>query len=115
MTDASGIFTNTDVADLDEARARNRDSLFLTARMKLIACGETYEVRVRNLSEGGLMAEIARPLDVDMRVEVEIRGIGRVPGRVAWYAESRAGVALDRPIDPKQARKPVAARGAVRR
>ncbi|HEU0067469.1 MAG TPA: hypothetical protein VFQ57_09550, partial [Sphingomonas sp.] len=53
--------------DGDRARAeasdgasprRARDSLFLMARMK-VGGGDWSEVRVRNLSEGGLMAEYA--------------------------------------------------------
>lgn len=114
MTDASGLFLDPEVSDLGETRARNRDSLLLMAQLTLVDGGDVHDVRIRNLSAGGLMAEIARPLDVDTKVEVAIRGIGRVVGRVAWYAESRAGVAFEHPIDPKRARKPVAARAAQR-
>ena len=34
---------------------RNRDSLFLLARVRLGAAGQWTDVRVRNLSAGGLM------------------------------------------------------------
>jgi hypothetical protein len=71
--------------------------------------GEQTErtVRVRNLSAGGLMIETERPMAVGTVLILGLRGIGEVTGRVAWYAEGRAGVALDAPIDPKRARKPV--------
>lgn len=92
-------------------RVRRRDSLFLSARLRLSGA-EPVEVRVRNLSEGGLMAEGAPPAAIGTAVVVELRNIGRVPGKVAWYAENRAGIAFDMAIDPQQARKPVAVRAA---
>lgn len=86
---------------------RNRDSLFLLSRVRIDESAEWTEVRVRNLSAGGLMAEIAQPLPIDTPLELELRGIGRVSGRVAWQAEGRTGVAFDAEIDPMKARKPV--------
>lgn len=86
---------------------RGRDSLFLMANLRVKGIGETLSVRVRNLSPGGLMAELPDPVVPDCAVEVEVRGIGWVPGRVAWQTEGRAGIAFDREIDPRRARKPV--------
>ncbi|MEI9850698.1 MAG: hypothetical protein WDN24_07385 [Sphingomonas sp.] len=40
-------------------------------------------------------------------VEVEVRGVGWISGRIAWVAEGRVGVAFDHEIDPMLARKPV--------
>ena len=88
-------------------RARNRDSLFLTATLRLDGETDAREVRIRNLSAGGLMAELGRPAAVGTAVTLTLRGIGEVTGRVAWFTEGRAGIALDQPIDPKRARKPV--------
>lgn len=65
------------------------------------------QVRVRNLSSGGLMAEYAKPVAIGDRVMVKLRGVGDVEGRIAWTAEGRVGVAFDAEIDPKLARKPV--------
>jgi hypothetical protein len=86
---------------------RNRDSLFLLARARLGDAPEWAEVRVRNLSAGGLMAEIGCALAIDTPVELDLRGIGKVTGRVAWQAEGRTGIAFDAQIDPMKARKPV--------
>ena len=94
-------------------RDGRRDSMFLAARMT-VGGSRPIDIRVRNLSEGGLMAEGAPPMAIGTPVVVELRAIGAVAGRVAWYAEERAGVAFDAPIDPKRARKPVGARDAVR-
>jgi hypothetical protein len=96
-------------AGIDAAgqESRARDSLFLMARMRTPLLTEALPVRIRNLSAGGLMAEFPTPLDRDTPVEVDVRGIGWIPGRIAWYAEGRAGVAFLAPIDPQRARKPV--------
>jgi hypothetical protein len=40
-------------------------------------------------------------------VEVEVRGVGWVSGRIAWATDGRVGIAFDTPIDPLLARKPV--------
>lgn len=91
----------------DGKRARKRDSMFLSAQLRISAEQAVSEVRIRNLSAGGLMAEIGRVVPIGTPVEMEIRGIGAITGRVAWCAERRIGIALDEPIDPRQARVPV--------
>lgn len=93
--------------DGDHQRAEQRDSLLLVAPFRIMGTERTYDVRVRNLSERGLMIESPHPIEVGTAVAMEVRGIGAVQGKIAWYAEGRAGVALDHTIDPKQARKPV--------
>ena len=96
----------------DGGEARARDSLFLMARLRSPALPETYAVRIRNLSAGGLMAEFETPLDRDTPVEIEVRGLGWVAGRVAWFTQGRTGIAFVTPVDPQRARKPVGARRA---
>jgi len=93
----------------DSARSRNeaRDSLFLMADFRVAGSSDITQVRVRNLSAGGLMAEFATGLELGLQVEFDVRGIGWVPGKVAWSAAGRVGIAFDRPIDPMLARKPV--------
>ena len=95
--------------DLASQRNGSRDSLLLGAQLRT-ANGVDVQVRVRNLSSGGLMAEYAQPITQGTPVEVDVRGVGCVPGRIAWTAEGRIGIAFDREIDPMAARKPVAAR-----
>ncbi len=84
-----------------------RDSLLMIARFSYADGAGVYEVRVRNLSEGGLMIEFDRPLAVDTPVTIDLRGIGEVTGRVAWCTQGRLGIALDETIDPMKARKSV--------
>lgn len=114
MTDATASFP-IDAADVDvdadpaSKRARRRDSLFLSGRLR-IGKGEAIDIRIRNLSEGGLMAEGAPPLAIGAAVTVELRNLGAISGKIAWYVDDRAGVAFDVAIDPAKARKPVAVR-----
>lgn len=114
MTDAPSAFL-PDASDsglVAGNRGRRRDSLFLSAKLRVNG-GEPVEVRVRNLSEGGLMAEGAPPAAIGSAVIVELRNLGAVPGKVAWYTECRAGISFDAAIDPQRARKPVATRAKV--
>lgn len=94
-----------DEAMLD--RQEIRDSLFLAASLRVGLAMDARQVRVRNLSAGGLMAEVASPIPPNTPVEIDVRGIGPVNGRIAWNAAGRVGIAFDSPIDPRAARKPV--------
>ncbi len=99
----------TVVNDARSTRQRTRDSLFLVASLRLGTETKWREVRVRNLSEGGLMVELDKIAEVGTPVSLDLRGIGEVDGKVAWCTEGRIGIALDTLIDPKKARKPVGA------
>jgi PilZ domain len=82
-------------------RGKNRDSLLVKAVLRFPNTKEEGEVRVRNISSGGLMAEAPLRSPRGEPVEVKLRNIGWVSGKVAWIAESRFGIAFDYPIDPK--------------
>ncbi|WP_347302845.1 PilZ domain-containing protein [Croceibacterium sp. TMG7-5b_MA50] len=92
-----------------DTRQVQRDSLFLLARLRVEEGGtETeYQVRVRNLSAGGMMAEA--PVDVvrGMAISVELRNIGWIRGTVAWRQANRFGIAFTHEIDPSVVRVPV--------
>ena len=105
--DAGGVFETTGADAVDEARTRRRDSLFLRATLSIAGVPGEHEVRVRNLSAGGLMAELDRVAEPGTAVTLEMRGLGRMTGQIAWCTRGRIGIALDRPIDPRLARKPV--------
>lgn len=98
---------SVDESDAVAQRQAPRDSLLLTAGFRLKGSDRVEQVRIRNLSAGGLMAEVGDEIDRDAAVEVDVRGIGWIAGRVAWQAMGRIGVAFDKEIDPKKARKPV--------
>jgi hypothetical protein len=93
--------------DFTGQRTGSRDSLLLTAQFRVTGDDKVAQVRVRNLSSGGLMAEYAGLLQGGTPVEIEVRGVGWVKGRIAWATDGRVGVAFDIEIDPMLARKPV--------
>ncbi|RYD51617.1 MAG: PilZ domain-containing protein [Sphingomonadales bacterium] len=92
--------------DFTGQRAGARDSLMLTANFR-VAGRADEQVRVRNLSSGGMMAEYTAPIARGTTVQVEVRGVGWVNGQIAWATDGRVGVAFDTDIDPMLARKPV--------
>lgn len=96
-------------ADPAVSRSDSRDSLLLSAGFRVVGYKGESQVRVRNLSAGGLMAELGGEIDTGTEVEIDVRGVGWVRGRVAWVAAGRIGVAFDEQIDPMAARKPVVA------
>lgn len=91
----------------DAGKRTRRDSLFLMATLTIGEAGTASDVRIRNLSEGGLMADVEQGVRVGTRVSLDVRGVGIVKGAVAWCAEGRIGIAFDAKIDPARARKPV--------
>lgn len=105
-----------DIVGGDGAAGRNdsRDSLFLAAKLT-VGTLPPEQVRVRNLSAGGMMAEYPAAIEANTRVRIELRGIGEIGGRIAWATDGRIGIAFDTPINPLNARKPVATRSAKTR
>ena len=87
-----------------ETRSVSRDSLFLLANIRVEQNVDQHRVRVRNLSDGGMMGEGAMPVARGNRVEVELRNIGFVMGSVAWVQDQRFGVAFDEEVDSQRAR-----------
>lgn len=100
-------FTGLAADDPAAQRTGARDSLLLTAQIRVPGSSNATQVRVRNLSHGGLMAEYTGAIVGGSPIEVDVRGVGWVPGRVAWVTDGRIGIAFDTEIDPMSARKPV--------
>lgn len=94
-------------------RAAQRDSLFLHAAIRRLDSAEdAITVRVRNLSPGGMMAELGTPFMPGERVTVDLRGVGTIEATVRWREAGRIGIAFDSDIEPQRARKTVAQRAA---
>ena len=90
-----------------ETRSVARDSLFLLADIRIEQGDEAHRVRVRNLSDGGMMGEGNLRVQRGHRVTVELRSVGTVAGTVAWVQDNRFGVAFDEEIDSQKARRPL--------
>lgn len=95
-----------------ETRSVSRDSLFLLANVRVEQQQEQQRVRVRNLSDGGMMGEGPIKINRGNRVEVELRAVGKVKGTVAWVQDQRFGIAFDDEIDSQAARAPSANSGS---
>lgn len=102
-------------SDVDEGEATprraRRDSLLLQATIVKSGGAGPVSLRVRNLSEGGLMADLVSGFAMEEAVSIDLRGVGIVAGRVAWATQRRIGVTFDSVIDPQAARLPVGGKG----
>jgi len=65
---------------------------------KLISDGGERLMRVRNLTAGGLMAEIAEPPAVGEQVSVELSS-QKIPSSVIWTREGLVGIKFDQSVD----------------
>ncbi len=92
-------------ASTGHRRAAARDSLFLLATLSHAGDAASITARVRNLSAEGMMVETTEAFARGDRIEIELRGIGSLTGKVAWREDGRLGVAFDSRIDPMKARK----------
>jgi hypothetical protein len=106
MESREPLSVDEEVASL--SRSTDRDSLFMQA--SLLAPGQPTPlvVRVRNLSAGGMLAEApTRGIAQGMSIEIELKNVGFVPGRVVWIGEGKFGIAFDHPVDPQAVRRQV--------
>lgn len=92
-----------------ETRSVARDSLFLLADIRVEQSVDTHRVRVRNLSDGGMMGEGPLRVQRGNRLAIALRNIGEIGGTVAWVQDNRFGVAFDEEIDSQKARRPLQA------
>lgn len=65
----------------------------------LIVDGERELCLVRNISAGGVMVHVYRPIEVGTKLSVEIKNDDALPGEVVWSRDSNIGVKFDEPID----------------
>lgn len=95
-----------------ETRSVSRDSLFLLATIRVEDEAEGHRVRVRKLSDGGMMAEGDVHVQGGHRLDIELRNVGTVGGSVASVQDKRFGIAFDREIDSQRARQPASSNDA---
>jgi hypothetical protein len=87
-----------------EQRASRRDRILLLARLRVHGDEDIHAIRIRDLSADGLRAQCTGLVIANRRVEIEIRNLGWVEGRVAWHNEEYIGVRFAKPIDPEKTR-----------
>jgi len=89
------------------SRGADRDSLFMQASLTIPGHADPVVVRVRNLSAGGMLAESTARVTQGQAIEIELRNVGVVPGRIVWVGEGKFGVAFDRQVNPQAVRRQV--------
>lgn len=97
-----------------ETRTVSRNSLFLLADIRVEQSEQTHKVRVRNLSDGGMMGEGDIRVKRGNRLQIELRHIDPVQGSVAWVQDNRFGIAFDEEIDAERVRRPSAPPPSIR-
>ncbi|RIX27075.1 PilZ domain-containing protein [Sphingomonas edaphi] len=82
------------------AERRDDDRLMAMLRVaKLIdQTGREQLIRVRNVSAGGLMAELGHPIEVGTSVSIELSS-QKIASTVVWTREGTAGFKFDQTID----------------
>ncbi|MFC7537562.1 PilZ domain-containing protein [Sphingomonas sp. GCM10030256] len=81
------------------AERRGDDRVLPTYRVaKLRSDVGEQLIRVRNLSAGGLMAEVGQPCTVGDRVAVEFSG-QNIPSTIVWTREGTVGIKFDGNVD----------------
>lgn len=87
-----------------DTRHTPRDSMFMVAKLTFEDRSEPVDVRIRNLSATGMMAQTKHTAEIGTRVTVALRNHDDVVGTVAWAEGERLGIAFENAIDPKAAR-----------
>ena len=91
-----------------DTRKHDRDSLFLMAQLRQEHDGQSLPVKLRNISDSGLLVEGSVRVARGAKVWVDLRNVGWVTATVVWAAGDRFGVAFDAPIEAASVRFPVA-------
>ena len=94
-------------ADDVALRGTKRDSMFLKAALYCRRTDHWFDIVVRNVSAGGLLADTMQDLALGESILVTLRHVGDVPGTVVWTQPGRFGIAFDVLIDPAAVRKTV--------
>jgi hypothetical protein len=95
--DSTTFSLSTAVPRPSERRTEERVAPMLRVA-KLDGPSGVQLIRVRNVSAGGLMAEIGQPVSVGDIVTVELSS-QKIPGSVVWIRDGAVGVKFDQNID----------------
>jgi hypothetical protein len=57
---------------------------------------------LKNVSAGGLMAEVTAPSEVGTELYIELSSNQRIPGRVVWTRKGSVGVKFDQDVDLRE-------------
>jgi hypothetical protein len=102
FAEQSTVFTlSTEVPRPAERRTDERIETILPVA-KLVTEDSNLFCRIKNISAGGLMAEISSPIPVHTKVSIELNSAQRIPGTVVWNRSGAIGVKFDQNIDLRE-------------
>lgn len=102
FAEESTLFTlSTEVPRPTERRTEERLQTILPVA-KLVTDEANLFCRIKNISAGGLMAEVGAPLQVDTKVWVELNSEQRIPGTIVWTRAGSVGVKFDQNVDLRE-------------
>jgi hypothetical protein len=83
-----------------DRRAAPRDIAVLRVAKLVTSRGEQL-CRIRNISPGGVMAEVPGTYFLGESAGIELKSGGKAAGHIAWVEDGRIGVSFEEPIDPQ--------------
>jgi hypothetical protein len=95
--DSTTFSLSTSVPRPTERRGDDRVAPILRIAKLITSNGERL-MRVRNMSAGGLMAEVTAPPEVGETVEIEF-SMQKIPASVVWIREGAVGLKFDQNLD----------------
>ncbi len=96
--DSTSFSLSTAVPRPEERRDEPRNLATLRVAKLSQADGHHQLIRVRNVSAGGLMAELGYPLMVGEQIAVELSA-QKIPASVVWTREGTVGLKFDQNVD----------------
>jgi PilZ domain len=96
--DSTSFSLSTSVPRPEERRGEARNVATLRVAKLTEVNGHEQLIRVRNVTAGGLMAEIGHPLVVGDAVALELSS-QKIPATVVWTRDGTAGLKFDHGVD----------------
>lgn len=103
MLDDKGFSTparipETNAADIQERRTADRHIAVFRVGKLISASGQEFCL-IRNISDGGLMANVYSPHAVGESIAIELKASSIVAGHIVWARDNKIGVAFEERID----------------
>ena len=96
--DSTTFSLSTAVPRPEERRDDQRIMPILQVAKVIEEDGREQLIRVRNVSAGGLMAEVGHPIPVGTNLRLELSS-QKIPASIVWTREGIAGIKFDRNLD----------------
>jgi hypothetical protein len=107
LTSKASTMSEPTIAADCKGRKADRESIFILCDIGRADGRLAAQVRVRNVSSTGMMAETNVAFAVDELIIVAFRGHEPIYGTVSWARQRQIGIAFHIPVDPKTLRRQV--------